>query len=222
MNRNLLSLLGIVLVFFVAVSCQKEIPTEDWNNPGTGPGSGTGGTTINADYYYKATIEGVNYVQTATPTNGYIAGSGLGGTDIVSFSADISPEDVPPPPNATGMSITKGLMRNYLSASDAAFRAFFALGDHPYTRPGLTSFENGDGVYIMWGDKEGKDWSTEFGSGDQTGSTFKIVSVVDERDALGTLYIRVKMQFSCKFYKEGTGEMKRVTNGEFVGLFGKI
>ena len=175
--------------------------------------------TTPAEYYYKATIGGVNYYQNATWTNGYIAGSGMGGLDDVSFGANISPEDVPFPANSTMFGVTKGIMHGYINSSDSAFKAFFKPGTYPYAPISLSSV---DGIYISWMDKSGANWATDEGTGDQTGSTFKILSVAEERDVRGILYVRVKMQFNCKLYKEGTGEMRLLTNGEFVGLFGKI
>jgi hypothetical protein len=175
----------------------------------------------NATYYYKATIGGVNYFQDVTMTNDYIAGSGSGGTDDVSLSASINPISSPAP-NSTTLEITKGIMHNYWSSTVPQFKAFFNPGTYPYTSgPEFDPFRNGNGVYIIWVDKEGNLWSTIDGSGDQTGSSFKIISTTDDADPL-TYYIRVKMQFNCKLYKEGTGEMKELTNGEMVGLFGKI
>lgn len=208
--------------------CQKEISFENGNGSGSGGSGGTAGAggngnsggSSNASYYYKATIGGTNYFQDVTPTNDYIAGSGLGGTDDVDFSAGIDPMS---PSGKTSFGVTKGLFHNYLSSTNAQFKAFFNPGTYPYTSgPDSDPYKNGDGVYIDWVDKQGNLWSTIDGTGDQTGSTFKIISVGDEPDALNNYYIKVKMQFNCKLYKESTGEMIQLTNGEMVGLFGKI
>jgi hypothetical protein len=181
----------------------------------------SGDDNNNATYYYKATIGGVNYFQDVTETNDYIAGSGSAGTDDVSLSASINPISSPAP-NSTTLEITKGIMHNYFSSTIPQFKAFFTPGNYPYTTgPEFDPFQNGNGIYIMWLDKQGNLWTTIDGSGDQTGSNFKIISATDDADPL-TYYIRVKMQFNCKLYKEGTGEMIQLTNGEMVGLFGKI
>jgi hypothetical protein len=181
----------------------------------TPPGQ-TGGT---GDIYYKATIDGVNYYQAVTATNGYEAGSGMGGVDEVSIGGGIYYADDPVPPGVTSMGAEKGLLRNYLSATDAQFRAFFAPGDYPYAPE---SYSNGDGIHISWQSPDGEYWSTRNGPADQVGSTFKIISVVDARDITGTLYIKVKMQFNCKFYNVNTGAVKTCTNGEMVAYFGKL
>lgn len=217
-------LFSLVLLLF---SCQKEVSFENSNSGsgGTGGSGGSGsggGSGSNSTYYYKATIGGINYYQDATLTNDYIAGSGSGGVDDVELSASIDPLSSNTP-NTTSFEVTKGLLHNYLSITNARFKAFFKPGTYPYTTgPDSDPFKNGDGIYIFWVDKQGSLWSTTDGSGDQTGSSFKIISVDDSPDAIGRYYIKVKMQFNCKLYKEGTGEMKQLTNGEMVGLFGQI
>lgn len=172
--------------------------------------------------YYKANIGGTDYSQEATATNGYIAGSSLSGTDDVSITADISPENDPYPANSTSMVITKGIMHNYFAASDNDFKAFFSPGNYPFTQgTDDNPFINGDGFYIQWVDGQGNAWSTLAGTGDQTNSFIKIISTIDDPDPT-TYYVRVKLQFSCKLYRMDTGEMRQLTNGEFVGFFGKI
>ena len=69
-------------------------------------------------------------------------------------------------------------------------------------------------------DENGVQWSTENGSGDQTNSFIKIISVKDAQSIIN-YYVEVKLQFSCKLYND-SGEMKELKNGEFVGLFGKF
>ncbi|MBX3252901.1 MAG: hypothetical protein KF862_02070 [Chitinophagaceae bacterium] len=178
-----------------------------------------GSSTTTGDYYYKAVIGGVSYAQYATYDNGFIPGSGLGGTDEVNFSASIDYDGDQAPAGTTGFYIEKGIMSNYLSASDAQFKAFFPIGDLTYAPKG-SGPQNG--IVIGWTDPDGQFWTTNSGTGDQTGSTFKIISVTDSYDVLGTYYIEVKMQFECTLYNSQTGDEKKLTNGEMVGLFGKI
>lgn len=176
-----------------------------------------------SDFYYKATIGGVNYSQAVTATNDFEAGSGLNGVNDVSFVAGIDYGGTgQPPAGSTSMGVEKGLMHGYLSATNAAFKAFFPIGDVPYAKPGVGSFSNGDGVILGWSDPSGNSWDTQSGTGDQTGSTFKIVSITEKTDITGTYYLVVKMQFSCKLYNHTTGIMKQLTNGEMVSIFAKI
>ena len=173
-------------------------------------------------YYYKAIIGGKQYNQTVTDTNGYIAGSGLGGSDDVTVSADISPETSPYPAGTTSLGITKGILHKYLSLTNEQFYQYFVPGNFNYTTgPDYDPFKNGDGFIIGWTDEKGTEWTTSDGTGDQTNSTIKIISVQDAQSPIN-YYVMVKLQFSCKLYNTITGEMKQLTNGEFVGLFGKI
>jgi hypothetical protein len=117
------------------------------------------------------------------------------------------------------MGAEKGTMKNYLSATEAQFWAFFAPGDYPFAPE---SFSNGDGIQIGWLSPDGEDWVTRNGPTDQVGSTLKIVSTEDARDITGRLYLKVKMQFNCKFYNVNTGAVKTCTNGELVAYFGML
>lgn len=198
----------LCITLFIFSGCAKK--KNDTASPGT------------STYYYKATIGGKQYNQTVTNTNGYIAGSSLGGTDDVTVSADISPEADPQPAGTTSLDITKGILHNYLALSNAQFFQYFAPGTYVYTTgPDYDPYANGDGFIISWFDENGTEWNTSSGTGDQTGSTIKIISVQDAQAPLN-YYVMVKLQFSCKLYNSNTGEMKQLTNGEFVGLFGKI
>jgi len=170
------------------------------------------------DIYYKATIGGVNYYQAVTASNNYEAGSGLGGVDDVAFGSGINYSNPPIPKGLTEMSAGKGMFHHYTTATQAQFKAFFAPGDYPYAP---TNFST-DGVSITWTDPNGEYWDTRNGSVDQSGSTFKIISVEDAPDITGTFYVKVKMQFTCKLYNVNSGAMKQLTNGEMVVYFGMI
>ena len=84
-------------------------------------GGGDNGTNnTSATYYYKATIGSVNYYQDVTQTNNYIAGSGLGGVDDVDLTAGIEPMSTTP--GSTEFHVTKGILHNYLSLTNAQLR----------------------------------------------------------------------------------------------------
>lgn len=203
-----LNLILVIAIFAVAQfglsGCKKEKTTED---------------KYEDDHYFKAQIDGVSYSQKITTANGYIAGSSIGGTDIVNFTADISPDDE----NATtpSMSLTKGLMNNYLSSTNQQFDAFFSPGNYTYTTSPDYVANSGNGFSVDFKDNSGQFWSTEAGSGDQTNSKIKIVSV-DEAESIINYYVSVKILFSCNLYNVFTGEKKVLKNGEFYGVFGKF
>ena len=165
-----------------------------------------------ATYYYKAKIGGEDRSEKVTSSNSIQAGSITNGFDKVECVAFISP-DVPNQANA--LIISKGMLSNYLSISQEQFLAFFTPGSYSYTTG------SGNGFTVTWIDADGKLWASDNGTGDQAGSTIQIISASPDPNAID-YYVRVKVVFNCKLYKEGTGEMKQLTSGEFVGLFGFV
>ena len=178
-----------------------------------------GGGVQTAGYYYKATIGGVDYSLAVTDNNGFEAGSGLGGTDDVVFGAGINYINPPLPKGRTEIGASFGVMHHYVNATDANVKSFFKPGSYPYVPDNQSATV---GASIGWTDPDGNDWDTQAGTKEQTGSSFKILSVTDSYDLLGTYYFKVKIQFNCKLYNVTTGAVKQVTNGEMVVLFGKI
>jgi len=206
-NALLLFLTAMLLSFSIIFSgCKKE----------------KNDTSATSTYYYKANIGGTTYSQTVTDTNGFEAGSGLGGTDDVTVAATIDPINNQYSATSTSMDIEKGILHNYLSLTDQQFYTYFAPGSFNFTSgPDYDPYQNGDGFTITWIDPDGTEWDTYSGTGDQTGSTIKIISEQETQSPIN-YYVMVKLQFTCKLYNSNTGEMKQLTKGEFVGLFGKI
>lgn len=176
--------------------------------------TGGGGTTT-AEFYYKATIGGVNYSQDVTDTNDYEPGAGVSGQDDVIIGGGITSMTQPLPAGKTEFGIDKGVMHNYLAATQAQFKAFFPVGSVSYAPLNFS----GDGVRISWTDPTGELWETRNGTVDQFGSTFKIVSVEDLIDLGGNYFVKVKAEFKCKLYNSA-GASKQLTNGEAVVAFG--
>ncbi|HEY1201515.1 MAG TPA: hypothetical protein VGE79_11065, partial [Niastella sp.] len=176
-----------------------------------------GGTTM-AEFYYKANIEGVNYVQEATVTNGFdwFVGNLPQGTDLV-VGGSISSTVTPVPAGKTDILIAKGVLHNYTTVTQAQLKTFFPIGSVSFAPADPFS---GDGITILWTDPSGVRWTTGNGSTQQFGSSFKIISAEDYVDDNGDDYLKVKVQFNCKLYSTGTRAVKQVTNGEAVLLFG--
>lgn len=184
-----------------------------------------GGNPAPGEPYYKATIAGVNYMESVTATNDYEAGFSLAGVDDVIIGASINYSSTPLPAGFTTMGIEKGIVHGYYNATDAQFKAFFTTGTQAFAPPAPAArpFDNGDGFVIYWTDKQGNDWSSSSPTQSQpAGSSFKILSVEEGRDLAGTYYVMVKMQFNCTLYKVGGTETVTLTNGEMLGFFGKI
>lgn len=174
-------------------------------------------------YFYRAKIGGVQYIEEVKAGNGIEAGSDVNGSNEVTLTAGIGPETYPFPLGKTSLSITKGTLYNYFSVSDIQFQSFFNPGYYPYTMgPHYAPFLDNNGLTVAWIDPQGKTWTSYNGTGTQGGnSSMKIVEVIPDPDPLN-FYVRVKIHFTCKLYKEGIGEMTQLTDGEFVGLFGKF
>lgn len=189
-------------------SCSVDVTTTGSDNTGS-----------SSDYYYSITIDGKVYTQKVTMDNDWEAGSSMSSSgDDAEINASINYGYDNPPAGSTSFGITIGTMHNYSVASDDDFKAFMKVGTRSYTQ----NFRVADGVQIGWKDANGVYWGTDYGSGDQTGSTFEIVSIEDARDITRTLYLKTKITFKCKLYNQTTGEVKTVTSGEMVGSFGKI
>jgi hypothetical protein len=197
MKRTLLLSLLTVLSFITA--CKKNDPT----------------TNTDSEFYYEATIDGTKYKVSAPSDNAdpdFSAGSGL---SALGFDATYTSNISDYRPNGTQMFVSKGILIEYQTSTNEEFRNFFSPGNYNYT----PTYE--EGVTIAWADKTGKIWATDNASGDQTGSSFKIISTEESPgDVLGRLYVKTKIQFNCKLYDEA-GNVKQAS-GTYVGLFGKI
>lgn len=164
--------------------------------------------------YYSASIDGTSYTETADPTNFSNEFGVSGTTDDKVLSSSIVPTPIPAPPNTTVFTIRKGILHSYTSVSNVTFKTFFSVAAYNYDA------DPSDGIEILWTDEAGNDWSTSYGSADQTGSNFNITSVEDEPGQ--THYsVRVKATFNCKLY-DGAGNEKPLTSGQFTGVFSKL
>jgi hypothetical protein len=166
------------------------------------------------EFYYEATIDGVVYKEIATGTNGYEAGSSIGGFEDVIFSSNISPATQPIPANQTEFTISKGVLHNYSTATNETFKSFFAPGTYPLVTSGS------DGITLSWTDGSGTLWTTDNPPGTQTGSLFTIIST-EELPVVTDYYIKVTATFNCTLY-DLNGNSITVSDGTYVGVFGKL
>jgi hypothetical protein len=198
---------------FTVKTCSVQIPVI----PAT---SGGGDAT---DYHYTIAINGTTYQQFVVMNDDYVAGSSLSssGSDA-NLTASIEyliPGQSSVPKGKTTFSVSKGTLHDYYNISDATFKAFFGIGNYTVRK----SFSDGDGVIISWLDAKGEEWSTEYGTGDESGSSFSIISLTDVPDTNGTYYLKAKMTFkSVKLYNKTTGAVQIITSGEMVSNFGHI
>jgi len=71
-----------------------------------------------------------------------------------------------------------------------------------------------DGIVVAYTDVDGKVWRTDFGTGQQTNSNFRITDKV-ENTANGNWKYYVKAEFDCTLY-DGEGNEIEVTDGKIV------
>jgi hypothetical protein len=89
---------------------------------------------------------------------------------------------------------------------------FMKVRELPYSKTVDKPEDNVEGVIVYYKDSAGVIWSTDFGSGDQTSSSFQITERKDDTFYSGV----VKGKFSCTVYNI-SGDSKLLENGQFVG-----
>jgi hypothetical protein len=86
----------------------------------------------------------------------------------------------------------------------------FVPGSQPY----VGEMSGIDGVYVWYQDENLTIWQSDYGSGDQTGSTFNIVETIVLPGASSSSrqnHLISAAEFSCKVY-DGNGNSKTITN----------
>lgn len=199
----------IVPLFFA--SCKKDNNNNDQNQQEKP-------LTVDSNPQIKCTVDGMDFHFEQTATNG-----------IESFmSADQSIASYPDTSMASWSSsiydvtndkaifrIEKGTL-HFVGGSpeNDDFKAFFSPGTYSF------SVDLKNGFQVEWYDSNGKQWTSYFGTGDQSGSAITIDDMKDE-EVFGTYQVRVKISFHCMLYEDG-GNSIELTNGVYVGSFGNL
>ncbi|MFT3909850.1 MAG: hypothetical protein QM737_10525 [Ferruginibacter sp.] len=163
--------------------------------------------------FYDATIDGNHFREEASGS--FTNAIAVNGTSSdVYLSSGIKPVTIPTPAT-TQFYIIKGQLHSYSTIPNITFKTFFSIGLVPYNADPL------DGVEIRWIDDTDTEYSTAFGTGDQSGSSFSITNVEDQPGQ--TAYsIRVHASFNCKLYDASGTTTKVLTGGTFVGVYSKL
>lgn len=170
-----------------------------------------------ADFYYKMTANGKDYVQEVTAASQYtLVSQSTGGTDVLLGTGISWAGSASLPPGKTEMIIAKGMLANFDAASDQQFKSFFQPGNYNYMIMNNQTF--GNGMLLSWTDEKGVAWTSLNGTTGQPTGIFTIVSTEDWSGYPGYYGVKVKMTFTCKLYNEAGGELT-ITNGEMVGGF---
>ncbi|HET6226922.1 MAG TPA: hypothetical protein VFF27_11625 [Bacteroidia bacterium] len=104
-----------------------------------------------------------------------------------------------------------GIRKKFKIAPTPAQRdSMFLVQSYPY----YNTPDSTEGAVVFIQDSRGVEWSTDLGSGDQTGSTFQIVEQI--KDIVPQTRAITKAVFSCKLY-DGKGHSKMLMSGSFRG-----
>ncbi|MBC9928873.1 hypothetical protein [Chitinophaga qingshengii] len=171
-----------------------------------------------ADFYYRMTVNGKQYVQEVTEDNGFLPTTGILGTSDVFMTTGVVWPGATLPKGKTSLQLTMGILRGFDAMTDADFKNFFKPGNYNYLV--LKNGQFTDGVQLNWTDENGVEWETLNGStAGQPDATFSIVST-DVWDGNYPFYgIKIKVRFTCKFYNPRTGDALNITDGEMTGIF---
>jgi hypothetical protein len=200
----LLSLFFLTVILF---SCKKN------GAPPSHPVSNVDTSGDDTAYFYKFQLDSVSSYSEYAYANGYWT-YGYGST--IADGSSIIP--------ATGMD-GDDCCSNYLPWDTTAFYetiggininpdsgATFATFDSLFSAGASFKYGKNDtlGVIIRWIDSQGKVWTTNFASGDQTGSNFIITASTVENPSAT---LRITASFNCILY-DGAGDTKTLTNGK--------
>ena len=157
-------------------------------------------------YYYKVTVDGTNFTQTANVAGyGYVIG--IDGQDSVVLNSGVTPIEDPIPLGKTYLIISKGKFYDYSTATDIQFKDFFSVGAYQYAPVGWVK-----GISIEWADGTGKYWKTDNAPGTQDGSTFNITATENDPVEDPKFSVKVTIEFSCKVYDDLGNSKTRLIN----------
>lgn len=209
MNNKLLLAFVVMLMALNFSSCKKKDP----NNGGS---SNSGAPSITSNYYFQANINGswVTFQHNNTTLfAGYGSNYSATGDTIKGYSEFSGISDLAES-NGGGIG---GIGVNKLYELDSIDQFnLFKLGTRTYGRYNSDSIPQKftAGVYVSYLVNDVL-WSSDLGSGDQTGSSFTITEFIDNNTDYTSEKI-VAATFSCKLY-DGNGNSKTVTNGKYRG-----
>lgn len=165
---------------------------------------------------FSADLDETNFKMVATSTNN--VGIGIGA--IGETNTSVSPFVTKITYNSSLSSSLSGERAGILVGSitysgsnlpsKSEFLALFSTGSKNYDQ----NLNDGVEVYVVI---DQVTWSSSYGTADQSGSTFNIISAKESEDFMN-YYFEIEASFSCTLYDD-SGNSKLLTNGKFKGLF---
>jgi hypothetical protein len=168
-----------------------------------------------AELYFSAKLNGTDYLVEAL-VNGY--GSGVAapsGSGVTPGTYEIGQTMVFMNMNTQeGAGITVVKVFNDQPTQCSEIEPLYHTGKYTFGREGKNNIPAQDGVVVYYVDANKTYWSTDQGSGDQTGSNLEILEHNPNYDNF-SLHIS-KVKFNCKLY-DGKGNTIVLTDGETKG-----
>jgi len=202
--KNLL-LASLALIMLSLFSCEKDEENDEVLLPSN---------EITAEYYFTGTINSekltFQYMK-----NGYACGAsesaGNQGSTYYENQGSKFQKGF-----GSGQSISFEILKRFPNSPSSEEKDdMFVLGDYEY---GSNNSNGKNGAIVTYMDLDGVIWSSEYGPGEQTGSSFKLVEHIPNGDQ-SYLFARniSKVQFSCKLYNE-EGTSINATDCELRGF----
>lgn len=167
--------------------------------------------TSNASFYFSAKINGQSFL-VEDGENGFISSAAVtraGVSDEEGTESQSSVLITSTLDKWTGFTLVKNFAR--LPGECSGIEAMFRTGSYAYGRmedsPNTAAL---DGVVVFYTDANDKFWSSDLGTGNQTGSTFEIIEHVANTDGFSQKISKAK--FNCKVY-DGLGNSQTLTEG---------
>ncbi len=197
-------------------SCSKKDDSSQPNNSIPATPVGGNSITINSSHQVWMKIDG-NVYSKIVNGNDIMPGvsadkqiAGLPDTSSGSYGSFIYDNNT----SNSYFAVDKGRMIFFGSQPDTmSFKNFFSTGSYSYSAGAQ------NGISISYYDSNNALWSTDQGTGDQTGSTFTITDRKTNNAFDYTVIIRAI--FNCKVYNS-SGQSKTLTEGVYVGDFANI
>ncbi|OFY86645.1 MAG: hypothetical protein A3F72_09780 [Bacteroidetes bacterium RIFCSPLOWO2_12_FULL_35_15] len=209
----------ISIIFISAVLSTMSCKKKDDPAPAASGPTTPATLTINSSYQASFSLDGtaISYIQSNPDFSlSYGAGGSIGSGGSPTnreFNASAGLQST----NAA-ITITKGTLTVVAGGypSNSEFLAFFPAGAVGYA-PATSGSHNG--IVVSYWDGT-TNWTSDNGTADQTGSVFNFVAtknVANPQD----YDVKFYATFNCKLY-DGAGNMKTLTNGNFIGDFANI
>ncbi len=217
MKFTFLKVFLVICCLGLLTSCDKDETEEPEDKPGEIENNGSDNETEGSDnesritstFYFHATIDGKEVLI----QDGKFVGSGIsssagiveGGYVAVESTILINPVEQK---NHAGFGIIKYFPNNSVSSKDK--EAMFTERAYVFGKK-TNSYHTGfDGAYVHYLDENGVNWRSDYGSGDQRGSSFEITEHKAVQDFNAKYYTTAK--FDCVLY-DSSGNSIKLENG---------